>query len=51
MSGARRALLWALVVALFTVIAVMATGEPGEQIDTTPTTWFSGNGDLTEVHP
>lgn len=51
MSPARRALLWFLVVALLTIVAVMVSGEPGEELDTTPTTWFSGPGDLTEVTP
>lgn len=51
MSAVRRSLLWFLVVVLFTIVAVMVTGEPGEELDTTTTTWFTGPGDLTEVHP
>ncbi len=51
MSQTRRALFWALTVSLVCTIAVIVSGEPGEELDTTTTTWFSGNGDLTEVHP
>lgn len=51
MSQTRRALCWFLVVVLGAICAVMATGEPAEPLDTTSTTWFSGPGDLTEVHP
>ncbi len=50
MTATRRAVLWTLVAVLCAVLAVMATDDQAE-LDTTPTTWFSGPGDLTEVHP
>lgn len=51
MSHLRRAVCWFLVVALGSTLAVIATAEPPAHVDTTPTTWFSGPGDLTEVQP
>lgn len=36
MSATRRALLWALLVALLTTIALMVSGEPRAQIDVGP---------------